>query len=744
MKTSAKLRVHRVLAIMAAIVTTHAQAILDTNLNGMSDFWEKQYNNGNLFPDTFLATNDDDQDGWTNAKEAIAGTDPFKANPPDGIVAITITPSLVPGAFTLSWPTIIGKSYQLKASPDLVTWTNVGDSVSTDQPSHTIGISVVQPDSSFPPKLFWCVDVTDLDTDNDGLTNTEESALGTNSELPESLPGIPDLWLAQNFYEELLASGLAGVDLDLDPDGDGYTTGEEFLNGTDPNNSDAPTDTHWLILHGDSEENVEKTRTKTLSIRAGESALLLIAIASDEYPYFTDPENTDEFDDTLSWSITPQNRPPITGEIHVNDHHDDWLAASGQHLPSISQPVHYQVVRVITAPPDQNLSLEIEITGTNIGDGNLPSHIACGLLPIQVLISHTDQQGNEIDGEFAIAKNLKVAKWENAFEGNTYANGSVIDDFIAYDPDRFYVKVGNGAQIGISSIDVETTDNPIADYNDNANEIELRVMDDKASMITDSMILVSNDHDDDYAESGAGNDDANNDRTHRAQLGGNFRVSSITIHDQKHPIDLKLPVPVRKVLEVDLIRMDVEGVPQLTAIQDSVKYMNEYYAQVGLKITGVPKEKAWPAWPGRPEGYIDPFDEPEGEDVGPLTAEYKNFVNQTDSEGINLYYIKIANLNIAAVGLAITSRQMLLEDDLDQKYTKKALIYQTASLTGSTTAHELLHILAYDPDKEHDHNQTFYNLLAVENHSDTPVLWRRRIDLKQEQFIYLDPNVQNP
>jgi len=744
MKTLSHFRALGVFAILAATVTTPAQAILDTNTNGLSDVWEKQHNNGTLFPNTFLATNDEDQDGWTNAKEAIAGTDPFQANPPDGIVAVEITTSLVPGAFTLSWPTLIGKNYQLKVSTDLVTWTSLGDPITTTQNTHTIGINTTQPDNTIPANVFWQVAVTDLDTDDDGLTDAEELPLGLDTQNAFTVIGIPDLWLAQNFYEELLASGLAGVELDLDPDGDGYTTGEEFLNGTDPNNSDAPTDTHWLILHGDSEENVEKNRTKTLSISAGESALLLIAIASDEYPYFTDPENTDEFDDTLSWSITPQNRPPITGEIHVNDHHDDWLAVSGQHLPSISQPVHYQIVQVITAPPDQNLSLEIEITGTNIGDGNLPSHIACGILPIQVLIPQTDQQGNEIDGEFAIAKNLKVAKWENAFEGNTYADGSVIDDFIAYDPDRFYVKVGNGAQIGISSIEVETADNPIADYNDNANEIELRVMDDKASMITDSMILVSNDHDDDYAESGAGNDDANNDRTHRVQLGGSFRVLSITIHDQKHPIDLKLPVPVRKVLEVDLIRMDVAGVPQLTAIQDSVKYMNEYYAQVGLKITGVPKEMAWPAWPGRQEGYIDPFDEPEGKNVGPLTAEYKNFVNQTDADGINLYYIKIANLNIAAFGLAITSRQLLLEDDLDQKYTKKALIYQTASLTGSTSAHELLHILAYDPDKEHDHDQRFYNLLDDGNNSSLPVLWTKRIDLKQEQFIYLDPNVQNP
>ena len=269
-------------------------------------------------------------------------------------------------------------------------------------------------------------------------------------------------------------------------------------------------------------------------------------------------------------------------------------------------------------------------------------------------------------------------------------------------------------------------------------------MEDNATVISDSMILVSNDHDDDYSASGAGNDDEKNDRTHRTQLGGNLRVSAITINGVKHQINFKLPVPVRKVLEVDFIRMNVAGVPQLTAIQDSVKFMNEYYAQVGLKITGVPKEIAWPVWPGRPEGYIDRFDEPEGRFVGPLTAEYKNFIDETDSDGINLYYIKIANLNVMAIGLAITSRQLLLEEGLDMKYTKKAFIFQNTSLTGSTTAHELLHILAHDPDKEEDHQQKFFNLLAVENNSSTPVMWRKRMDLKQEQFIYLDPNVQNP
>ena len=65
MKSSqSNLRAHRVFAAIAAMYTTCAHAILDQNQNGLSDLWEKQYNQGNLFPNTFLPTSDPDLDGW--------------------------------------------------------------------------------------------------------------------------------------------------------------------------------------------------------------------------------------------------------------------------------------------------------------------------------------------------------------------------------------------------------------------------------------------------------------------------------------------------------------------------------------------------------------------------------------------------------------------------------------------------------------------------------------------------------
>ncbi len=67
-----------------------ARAIIDTNNNGLSDPWEKAYNQGFLFPNTFDPQADPDHDGWTNAQEAGAGTDPFSPNPPRGLIQPTL------------------------------------------------------------------------------------------------------------------------------------------------------------------------------------------------------------------------------------------------------------------------------------------------------------------------------------------------------------------------------------------------------------------------------------------------------------------------------------------------------------------------------------------------------------------------------------------------------------------------------------------------------------------------------
>lgn len=173
-------------------------AILDTNENGLSDFWEKEYNEGELFPETFDPLADPDADGWTNAQEAEAGTDPFDPNPPDGMIRPTAAeiPAqwsepdengasylIHPESIAVSWPTLPGKQYTLLFSPDLgaESWLPVGEPFIASGVEATYGFDISQSDRS-----FWRVTVKDVDTDDDGLTDAEERKIGSSTYLADT------------------------------------------------------------------------------------------------------------------------------------------------------------------------------------------------------------------------------------------------------------------------------------------------------------------------------------------------------------------------------------------------------------------------------------------------------------------------------------------------------------------------------------------------------------------------------
>ncbi len=216
-------------------------AILDTNANGLSDVWEKQYNTSQLFNGsnpTHAATADPDQDGWTNAQEALAGTDPFSANGPNGKTALVIQQTSTAATYELTWPVIPGKNYRIQASTNLHFWFNIGQPIPTDSYAtfHTISIQAEDPENTNvnvpPPKLFYRIKVLDRDEDSDLLTTTEEWALGTSAWNNDSdYDSLPDRWeiLHQfnptNFFEN---------DADADPDNDGLVNRYEFLLGHHP------------------------------------------------------------------------------------------------------------------------------------------------------------------------------------------------------------------------------------------------------------------------------------------------------------------------------------------------------------------------------------------------------------------------------------------------------------------------------------------------------------------------------
>ncbi len=211
--------------LLAAILSPvlSLQAIVDTNENGLSDLWEKQHNNDELFPETFDPEADPDADGWTNAQEAAAGTDPFSTVHPDGhlqpetthipatwgdIDNDNIPDLLTPEVIQVSWPTIPGKQYTLQSNPDLTpdNWIDV------DTPFIGTGTVVTYNFvTSAATKTFWRVNITDFDSDSDNLSDAEENQIGSNPQL-------------------------------LDSDGDGLNDGEEIANLTDPTNSDTDND----------------------------------------------------------------------------------------------------------------------------------------------------------------------------------------------------------------------------------------------------------------------------------------------------------------------------------------------------------------------------------------------------------------------------------------------------------------------------------------------------------------------
>ena len=87
---------------------TRVSAILDLNSNGMSDVWEQLRNAVGIDPNL-----DSDGDGFSNALEALAGTDPFNSN---SVLRIT---SLDTDSQLLVWDSATNVNYQVLSTTNL-------------------------------------------------------------------------------------------------------------------------------------------------------------------------------------------------------------------------------------------------------------------------------------------------------------------------------------------------------------------------------------------------------------------------------------------------------------------------------------------------------------------------------------------------------------------------------------------------------------------------------------------------
>ena len=170
-----------VLASLALLLLCHQSwAGIDANTNGMSDVWEKIYSLPSPLPDQ-----DADSDGLSNQQEALAGTDPQ-----DGQSVFRLENAFLPTVQVITWNSIPGMYYQAELSPEGSNpiWTPVGptilgtgEEVATAFPVPAqASVSRVQARHGNPAIDPSRNAVGDVDTDQDGISDLDEFAAGTN------------------------------------------------------------------------------------------------------------------------------------------------------------------------------------------------------------------------------------------------------------------------------------------------------------------------------------------------------------------------------------------------------------------------------------------------------------------------------------------------------------------------------------------------------------------------------------
>jgi hypothetical protein len=125
----------------------------DTDADGLPDTWEIS-NFGNL---NQTSSGDSDSDGLSNLQEYIFGSDPKSAT--SGLPKVEVSPTGSNG-FTISFPTVLGRTYQVVGSDNLSlssnNWPTIGSPVAGDGTTK----SVTDSSSTNSTRKFYKVNVS--------------------------------------------------------------------------------------------------------------------------------------------------------------------------------------------------------------------------------------------------------------------------------------------------------------------------------------------------------------------------------------------------------------------------------------------------------------------------------------------------------------------------------------------------------------------------------------------------------
>ncbi len=162
-------------ALWLALPASSALAApIDADGNTLDDAWETYYNATGLNP---LA--DDDGDGFNNFQEMIAGTDPRNPASAPPNPSVTVNPDT---SVTLRWASQAGKSYQVQtAAPLGSAWSAIG------VPLYGTGGQLAATFGPFPAgSRAFRVSITNVDSDNDGLSDWAEVKFGFDPFRPDT------------------------------------------------------------------------------------------------------------------------------------------------------------------------------------------------------------------------------------------------------------------------------------------------------------------------------------------------------------------------------------------------------------------------------------------------------------------------------------------------------------------------------------------------------------------------------